>query len=64
MQQAQSGNWAGAAPPRHSRNSHSEANEAPGLIDREDVEVEREIPSEENESVERSEGSEPPASDL
>jgi hypothetical protein len=43
-----------AAPPRHSRNSPSEqTDEAPGMIERDQVDVEREIPTDENEPIER-----------
>jgi hypothetical protein len=42
------------APPRNPRNSPSEqTDEAPGLIEREEVEIERDIPAEHNQSVER-----------
>jgi len=42
------------APPRDPRNSPSEqTDEAPGLIEREEVEIERDIPAEDNQSVER-----------
>jgi len=42
------------APPRNPRNSPSEqSNEAPGLIEREEVEIERDTPAEDNQSVER-----------
>jgi hypothetical protein len=42
-----------ASPPRKSRNSPSEqADEAPGLIEKEQVEVEREIPAEDNQPIE------------
>jgi len=42
------------APPRNPCNSPSEqTNEAPGLIEREEVEIERDIPAEDNQSVER-----------
>jgi hypothetical protein len=42
------------APPRNPRNSPSEqTDEAPGLIEREEVEIERDIPAEDNQSVER-----------
>jgi hypothetical protein len=42
------------APPRNDRNSHSEqVDEAPGLIEREQVEVERDIPAEDNQPIER-----------
>ena len=45
-----------ASPPRNSRNSHSEqTDEAPGLIESEQVEVEREIPADDNQPIERSE---------
>lgn len=54
-----------APPPRNSRNSHSEqTDEAPGLIEREEVEVERDIPSDDNEPIERTgprDRPEPPA---
>ena len=47
-------------PPRNPRNSPSEqTDEAPGLIEREEVEVEREMPADDNQPVERSEPSEP-----
>jgi hypothetical protein len=40
--------------PRNTRNSPSEqTDEAPGLIDRDEVEVERDIPADCNEGVER-----------
>ncbi len=40
-------------PPRNDRNSHSEqTDEAPGLIEREEVEVERDIPSDDNDPIE------------
>jgi len=43
-----------ASPPRNRRNTHSEqTDEAPGLIEWEDVEVEREIPAEDNQPIER-----------
>ena len=42
-----------ASPPRNSRNSPSEqTDEAPGLIDKEQVEVEREIPADDNQPIE------------
>ena len=42
------------SPPRKGRNSHSEqTDEAPGLIDKEQVEVEREIPADDNQPIER-----------
>jgi hypothetical protein len=42
-----------AAPPRNSRNSPSDqTDEAPGLIDKEQVEVEREIPADDNQPIE------------
>jgi hypothetical protein len=42
------------APPRNRRNSPSEqTDEAPGLIENEQVEVEREIPADENQAIER-----------
>jgi len=41
-------------PPRNPRNSPSEqADEPPGLIEREEVEIESDIPAEDNQSVER-----------
>jgi hypothetical protein len=41
-------------PPRNSRNSPSEqTDEAPGLIERDQVEIERDIPADGNEGVER-----------
>jgi hypothetical protein len=41
-------------PPRKGRNSNSEqTDEAPGLIESEQVEVEREIPADDNEPIER-----------
>src|ERR1035437_7852914 len=53
-----------ASPPRNSRYSHSEqTDEAPGLIESEQVEVEREIPADDNQPIERSEqrgSAEPP----
>ncbi len=43
-----------AVPPRNRRNSHSEqTDEAPGLIEKEEVEVERDIPADDNEPIER-----------
>jgi len=51
-------------PPRNPRNSHSEqTDEAPGLIEREEVEVERDIPADDNRPIERElrEPTEPPA---
>jgi hypothetical protein len=54
-----------ASPPRTRRNSPSEqTDEAPGLIEREDVEVERDIPADDNQPVEGNElhsRPEPPA---
>jgi hypothetical protein len=54
-----------ASPPRNRRNSHSEqTDEAPGLIEREEVEVERDLPADDNQPIERIEPSErlePPA---
>jgi hypothetical protein len=42
-----------AMPPRNRRNSPSEqTDEAPGLIEREDVEVERDIPADDNQPIE------------
>jgi hypothetical protein len=53
-----------APPPRNSRNSPSEqTDEAAGLIESEQVDVERDIPADDRQSVERSEpdATEPPA---
>ena len=42
------------APPRNRRNSPSEhTDEAPGLIDSEEVEIERDIPADDNQPIER-----------
>ena len=42
------------APPRNPRNSPSEqTDEAPGLIESEEVEIERDIPADDNQPVER-----------
>jgi hypothetical protein len=53
------------SPPRKGRNSHSEqTDEAPGLIENEQVEIEREIPADDNQPIERDEPrerGEPPA---
>jgi len=50
------------APPRNPRNSPSEqTDEAPGLIEREEVEIERDIPADDNQPVERIEPRERPA---
>jgi hypothetical protein len=50
------------APPRNPRNSPSEqTDEAPGLIEREEVEIERDIPADDNQSVEGIEPRERPA---
>jgi hypothetical protein len=53
------------SPPRNARNAHSEqVDEAPGLIESEQVEVERDIPADDNQAVERIEprdAPEPPA---
>jgi hypothetical protein len=47
-------------PPRNPRNSTSEqVDEAPGLIEREQVEVERDIPADDNDPIERIEGNKP-----
>jgi hypothetical protein len=52
-------------PPRNGRNSHSEqTDEAPGLIEKEQVEVEREIPAEPNRPIERIEPRERPEPPL
>ena len=49
------------SPPRNRRNSHSEqTDEAPGLIEKEQVEVEREIPADDNQAIERIEPSDRP----
>jgi hypothetical protein len=54
-----------ALPPRSRRNSLSEqADEAPGLIEREQVDVEREAPLEERQSIERIEPRDRPESPL
>ncbi len=51
-----------ASPPRRGRNSPSEqTDEAPGLIEREQVEVEREIPADDNQPIEGGEPHERPA---
>jgi hypothetical protein len=53
------------SPPRKRRNSHSEqTDEAPGLIEKEQVEVEREIPAEDNQPIERIEPRERPEPPL
>jgi hypothetical protein len=53
------------SPPRNGRNSHSEqVDEAPGLIQSEQVEVERDIPADDNqaiEGIEARDAPEPPA---
>ena len=50
------------APPRNPRNSPSEqTDEAPGLIEKEEVEVERDIAADDNQPVERIEPRERPA---
>jgi hypothetical protein len=53
------------SPPRNGRNSHYEqVDEAPGLVESEQVEVEREIPAGDNEAIEGIEprdAPEPPA---
>jgi len=50
-----------ASPPRKRRTPPSEqADEASGLIEREQVDVEREIPAEHNESIEQIERSDQP----
>ena len=47
-------------PPRNPRNSTSEqVDEAPGLIESEQVEVERDIPADDNDPIDRIEGNEP-----
>jgi hypothetical protein len=47
------------SPPRKGRNSH-QTDEAPGLIEKEQVEVEREIPADDNQPIERIEPRERP----
>lgn len=43
-----------ASPPRNRRNSPSEqTDEAPGQIDKDQVDIEREIPIDDNEGIER-----------
>ena len=60
MPGSNSTNEAGS-PPRKRRNSHSEqTDEAPGLIEKEEVEVEREIPADDNQPIERIEPHERP----
>jgi hypothetical protein len=50
------------APPRNPRNSPSEqTDEAPGLIESEELEIERDIPADDNQPVERIEPGEQPA---
>ena len=50
-----------ASPPRKRRTPPSEqTDEAPGLVEREEVEVERELPAEDNEPIERIEPRERP----
>jgi hypothetical protein len=42
------------SPPRNSRNSPSEqTDEAPGLIERDQVDIEREIPTDDSQGIER-----------
>lgn len=42
------------APPRKRRSAPSEqTDEAPGLIDREEVEIERDLPADDNQPIER-----------
>ena len=49
------------SPPRNARNSPSEhVDEAPGLIESDQVEVERDIPADDNQAIER-DTPEPPA---
>ena len=54
-----------ALPPRNSRNSRSEhVDEAPSLIESEKVDIEREIPADDNQPIERVDANdrpEPPA---
>jgi hypothetical protein len=50
-----------APPPRKGRNSPSEqTDEAPGLIEKEQVEIERDAPADDNQSVEAVEPRGPP----
>jgi hypothetical protein len=50
------------APPRNPRNSPSEqTDEAPGLIESEEVEIERDVPADDNQPVEPREPPAPPA---
>jgi hypothetical protein len=45
-----------ASPPRNRRNTPSDqTDEAPGLIEKEQVDIEREIPADDNEGIERTE---------
>ena len=49
-------------PPRNPRNSPSEqTDEAPGLVERDEVEIERDIPADDNQPVESIEPRERPA---
>ena len=60
MRDSDGKNVAGS-PPRKGRNSHSEqTDEAPGLIENEQVEIEREIPADDNQPIERNEPRERP----
>ena len=60
MRDSDKKNEAGS-PPRKGRNSHSEQiDEAPGLIEKEEVEIEREIPADDNQPIERIEPCDPP----
>src|SRR5258706_7725513 len=60
MRDSDGKNEAGS-PPRKGRNSHSEqTDEAPGLIENEQVEIEREIPADDNQPIERIEPRERP----
>jgi hypothetical protein len=53
------------SPPRNSRNSPSEqTDEAPGLVEKEQVEVERDIPADDNQSIEQIEQRDRPESPV
>jgi hypothetical protein len=53
------------APPRNPRNSPAEqVDEAPGLVEREEVEVERDIPADDNQPIERIEPRDEPDARL
>jgi hypothetical protein len=60
MRDSHGKNVAGS-PPRNGRISHSEqTDEAPGLIENEQVEIEREIPADDNQPIEQIEPRERP----